>query len=124
MLVRLLLRWLLLAVAIGLVAALLPGMEINGGFGSLLWIALLFAVVNVTIGTLLRILTLPLLLITLGLLTIVINAGMLWLTDRWSDSLTVDNFWWDLLAAVLITVVSAILHFLFREPLSPKERAA
>ncbi|MFL6141451.1 MAG: phage holin family protein [Labedaea sp.] len=124
MLARLLLLWVLLAVAIGLVSALLPGVHIHGGLLSLLWIAALFAIVNVTLGTLLRLLTLPLLLLTLGLFTLVINAGMLWLTDRWSDSLEVENFWWDLLAAVCITVVSGILHLLFRQPLSSKSAAA
>src|SRR4051812_18321386 len=103
MLGRVLLHWVLLAVAIGLAAALLPGVHITGGLLSLLWIAALFALVNVTIGTVIRILTLPLLLITLGLLTIVINAGIFWLTDRWSDSLTVDSFGWDLIAAICVT---------------------
>jgi putative membrane protein len=121
MLGRLLLRWLLLAVAIGLVAALLPGVHITGGLLSLLWIAALFALVNVTIGTVLRILTAPLLLLTLGLLVLVINAGMLWLTDRWSDSLAVDNFWWDLAAALGIALLTTVLYFLFREPLTPKQ---
>jgi putative membrane protein len=121
MLGRLLLRWLLLAVAIGLVAALLPGVHITGGLLSLLWIAALFALVNVTIGTVLRILTAPLLLLTLGLLVLVINAGMRWLTDRWSDSLAVDNFWWDLAAALGIALLTTVLYFLFREPLTPKQ---
>ncbi|HEU5473513.1 MAG TPA: phage holin family protein [Actinophytocola sp.] len=124
MLKRLLLHWVLLAVAIGLVAALLPGVHIHGGLLSLLWIAALFALINVTLGTLLRLLTIPLLLLTLGLFTLVINAVIFALTARWSDALSIDNFWWDLLAALCVTVVTAVLHFVFRQPLTPKPNHA
>lgn len=114
MLKRLLWRWLLLAVAIGLVAALMPGVHINGGVLSLLWIAALFAIVNVTIGLLVRVLTAPLLLLTLGLFTLVINAAMFALTAWWSESLVVDSFMADFLAALCVTIVSALLHLIFR----------
>lgn len=117
MLKRLLLRWLLLAVAIGLVAAWLPGVHITGGVLSLLWIAALFALVNVTVGLLVRVLTAPLLLLTLGLFTLVINAAMFALTAWWSDSLEVDGFWSDFLAALCVTLISALLHLIFRKQL-------
>jgi putative membrane protein len=106
---KLLLSWAVLAIAIGLVSAFLPGFHINGGALTLLWVAALYALVNVTLGTILTLLTAPLVLLTLGLFTLVINAAMFELIDFLSDSLTIDNFWWSLLAAVLVTVFTVIL---------------
>lgn len=111
---NLLLGWLVLAAAIGLVAALLPGFHIDGGFFTLLWIAALYALVNVTLGTILTLLTAPLVLLTLGLFTLVINAAMFSLIDFLSDSLEIDGFWWSLLAAVCVTVFTALLTFALR----------
>lgn len=103
MLIRLLLRWFLLATAIGLTAGLLPGVHIDGGVGSLLWIAALFGVINLIVGTILKILTVPLIVLTLGVFAIVINAAMFALTAHWSSALSVDGFGWDLLAALCIS---------------------
>lgn len=106
MLIRLLLRWFLLATAIGLTAGLLPGVHIDGGVGSLLWIAALFGLINLIVGTILKVLTIPLIVLTLGLFAIVINAAMFALTAHWSSALTVDGFGWDLLAALCISLFS------------------
>jgi len=111
---NLLVSWVVLAVAIGLVAGLLPGVHINGGALTLLWVAALYAVVNVTLGTILAILTAPIVLITLGLFTIVINAAMFSLIDFFSDSLDIDGFWWALLAALCVSVLTIALTFVLR----------
>jgi putative membrane protein len=111
---NLLVSWVVLAVAIGLVAGLLPGLHINGGALTLLWVAALYAVVNVTLGTILAILTAPIVLITLGLFTIVINAAMFSLIDFFSDSLDIDGFWWALLAALCVSVLTIALTFVLR----------
>src|SRR4029077_5786209 len=84
--------WLALAVAIRLTAWLLPGMDVNGGFFALLLIAAVFGLVNAVIARILKLLTLPLSLMTLGLFSLVINALMLLLTDRWIDRLDIDGF--------------------------------
>ena len=112
---RILLLWLVLACAIGLTAGLLPGMDIDGGFGGLLVVALAFSIVNVFIGTIMRLLTIPLELITLGLIALVVNAALLAITAWWLDRLSVDNFLTAVVAAVLISAISAILQrFLLR----------
>jgi putative membrane protein len=110
----LLLGWIVLAMAIGLVAALLPGFHVDGGFLTLLWISALYGFVNVTLGTLLALLTLPLVLLTLGLFTIVINAALFELVDFLSDSLEIDGFLWALLAALCVTVCTALLTLVLR----------
>jgi putative membrane protein len=118
---RLLVSWVVLAIAIGLVAGLLPGLHINGGALTLLWVAALYGLVNVTLGSILALLTAPIVLLTLGLFTLVINAAMFALIDALSDSVTIDGFWWALLAATLITVFTVVLTFVLhllrrREP--------
>jgi putative membrane protein len=110
MLKRFLWIWLAVAVAIGLTAWLLPGVEINGGFGSLLIIAAVFGLVNALLGTIVRLLTMPLTIITLGLFALVVNALMLQITDWWLDRLDVDGFVTSLVATVLISLFSTILQ--------------
>jgi putative membrane protein len=72
-LVALLVRWVVLAVAFAITSWLLSGMSVSGGVGGYLWIAALFGVVNAILGTIVRLLTLPLMIITLGLFSIVVR---------------------------------------------------
>jgi putative membrane protein len=110
-LVALLIRWAVLALAFAVTSALLSGMDVSGGFGSYLWVALLFGVVNALLGTVLRIVTLPLTILTLGLFAIVINAALLELTDALTSHLTIDDFFWTAIwAAVILAVVSVALE--------------
>jgi putative membrane protein len=110
MLKRFLFIWLTLAVAIGLTAWLLPGVEINGGFGSLILISAVFGFVNAILGTIVKLLTMPLTVMTLGLFALVVNALMLQITDWWLDKLDVDGFLTSLVATVLISLFSTILQ--------------
>jgi len=75
-----LLHWILNAAALWVAAALIPGLDFNGGVGRLLLVAAVFGVVNSTLRPLLTILTCPLIVLTLGLFTLVINAVMLLVT--------------------------------------------
>ena len=118
MLLRLLLRIVVLAVIIGIVAAILPGINVHGGFGALLWIAIIFAVVNAVLGPIFRLLGLPFTILTLGLFLLVIDAALLAITAGLSSHLDVDNFWWAVLGGFLIAVFSAIAELLL--PLQPK----
>jgi putative membrane protein len=112
-LVALLLRWLALAVAFAVTAWLLHGMDVSGGFGTYLWLALLFGLLNAVIGTLLRLLTLPLMVVTLGLFAIVINALLLELLNWITDKFTIDHFFWTAIwGAIILSVVSVILDAL------------
>jgi putative membrane protein len=106
----LLIRWLLLALAFAITSWLLSGMSVSGGFWGYLWIAALFGIVNAILGTILRIVTLPLTIITLGLFSIIVNALLLEITDAVSDHLTIDHFWWTAIwAAIIVSVVAVIL---------------
>jgi putative membrane protein len=121
MLRSLLISWVLMAVAFAITAWLLSGMDISGGFGSYLWIALLFGVINAIIGTFLRIITFPLTVLTLGLFSIIVNAILLNITDGISDDLTIDHFWWTAIwAALILSFVSVCLNLVATVATKPK----
>ena len=103
-------RWAVLSVAVWAATAILPGITIKGGAWSYLWVALLVALVNTFIGTLVKILTFPAVLLSLGLFLIVINAAMLKIVDRWSTAITIDGWWSAIFAALIISIVSSLLN--------------
>src|ERR1700760_154677 len=102
MIVRLAVRLVVLAVIVGVVVKIVPGIHLNGGFGWLLWIALIFSVVNLILGPLFRLLSLPFIVLTLGLFLLVVNAGLLAITAGLTSHLAVDNFGSAVLGGLLI----------------------
>jgi putative membrane protein len=112
-LLALLIRWALIAVAFALTAWIVSGMEVTGGFWAYVWIALLFGIVNALLGTILRILTFPLIVLTLGLFALIVNAIVLSVTDAITDNLTIDDFFWTtILAALVLAIVTVVLDVL------------
>jgi putative membrane protein len=112
-LAALLISWAILAVAFAITSWLLGGMDVSGGFWSYVWVSALFGIVNAVVGTILRILTLPLTIITLGLFALIVNALLLALTDALTDRLTIDEFWWTAIwAAIILAVVTLILQLI------------
>jgi putative membrane protein len=118
----LLVRWVALAAAFAFTAWVLNGVDITGGFWAYVWVALIFGIVNAVIGTILRILTLPFNLITLGIMSLFITAILLSITDALTDHLTIDEFFWTTIWAAIILAIAAvavelILQLIFwREP--------
>lgn len=118
----LLVRWVALAVAFAFTAWVLNGVDIAGGFWAYVWVALIFGIVNAVIGTILRILTLPFNLITLGIISLFITAILLSITDALTDHLTIDDFFWTTIWAAIILAIAAVavelvLQLIFwREP--------
>jgi putative membrane protein len=106
---KLLVRWGALALSFWVATALIPGIDVKGGFTTYLWVALLFGLLNATLGSLLKLLTLPAVILTLGLFLVVVNAAMLMLVARWSEGLDVNNFWSAVFAAVVISVVTKVV---------------
>jgi len=115
-LIRIVLRLLVLAAAIWVAAWLLPDVTVRGGFVTYLWIALLFALVNAFVGPILRLISFPLTVLTLGLFALVVNAALVGLTAKLSGDFDIDGFWTAVLAAVVISVVSAALNLLVPDP--------
>ena len=107
---KLLVRWAAQALAVWASTALIPGIKVHGGAWSYFWVALVFSLINVTIGTLLKFLTFPAVILSACLFIVVINAAMLELTARWSTTLTIKNFWSAFFAAIIISLISALLN--------------
>ena len=111
---RLLAAWLILAVSIAIAVAVVPGVDVDGGITSYLWIAVIFGLINTVLGPLLRLLTLPLILLTLGLFALVVNTILLALTAWLSDSLSIDGFVAAFVAALIISIVDSVINFIWR----------
>lgn len=109
-------RLLINAAALWASTRLVSGISFNGDWRLLLAVALVFGVLNVCVRPVLMLLTLPFLVVTLGLFTFVLNAVMLWLTSVISDGLGlgfhVDGFGAAFVGALVVTVVSFMLSLL------------
>jgi putative membrane protein len=108
---RMLLNWLLSAVALFIVAKLVPGFHVNG-FGAALWAALVIGFVNATLGIFLKIITLPLTVITIGLFWWIINAFMLELATAFTPNFRIDGFFWAFVGAIVLALLQMILRWL------------
>jgi putative membrane protein len=86
-----------------------PGITVDGGLATYLWVALLFGLINAFFGSIIKVLTFPVSIVTFGLFLFVVNAAMLSLTARWSEKLEVSGFWSALFASLIISVITAIL---------------
>jgi len=109
----LLLHWLLNAAALWIAAYLLPGLDFTGSLVDLLLVAAVFGVVNSLLRPILTVLTCPLIVLTLGLFTLVLNALMLlitgWLSARWDLGFAVSGFWAAFLGGLVVGFVSLLL---------------
>ena len=108
---RLLLHWVLSAIAVWIVAHIVPGISVSGPTAALIAAAVI-GLVNATLGLLLKILTFPLTILTLGLFWFVINALMLELAAALVNGFYVRNFIAALIGAVMLSLVSSVLQWL------------
>lgn len=110
-----LIRWLIIGLAFAVTAWLLNGVTISGGLWGYVWVSALFGIVNVILGSILRLISLPLTIITLGLFLIVINAVLLEITDAITSDLTINSFFWDAIwASIIMSVATVILQYALR----------
>ena len=109
MLKWLLIRLLVVAAAFWFTALIIPGFEVDGGFFTYLWVALLFGIVNAVLGPILHLISLPLTILTLGLFALVVNAVVLAAVAGLSDKLDVGAFGWTIVAALVLSIVSVVL---------------
>src|SRR5437762_14018234 len=103
-------RLLINAAALWVATRIVPGVSYAGGWLAFLGVALIFGVVNAFIGFATKLLTFPLIIVTLGLFIFVINGFMLWLTSAVSAALglgfRVAGFWPAFWGALVVTIVS------------------
>jgi putative membrane protein len=109
MLIHFIVSWLVSAFAIWLVARIVPGIEVKD-FRAALIAAAVIAVVNVTVGSILRFLTFPITFLTLGLFLLVINALLLMLAAALTPGFRVRGFLNALIGSLVLTVLTWILR--------------
>ena len=118
-------RLLVNAAALWVATRIVPGVTFDGGVVPFLGVALLFGVINATLRPLAKILTFPLILLTLGIFALVVNGLMLWLTSSLSSTLGlgfhVSGFWAAFFGALVTSIVSALLSLSVR-PAEPYAR--
>jgi putative membrane protein len=109
MLVHWIVNWLLSALALWLVAQIIPGMELRS-FGSAMLATVMIAIVNLTIGPVLRFIAFPITFLTLGLFRLVLDALLLKLASMFSPGFRIDGFLSAVLGSLVLTILSAVLH--------------
>ncbi|HEY2980087.1 MAG TPA: phage holin family protein [Anaerolineales bacterium] len=114
-------RWVINAIALYLAIFLLDGrgLEFTGDWLSIIWLALIFGLVNAFLRPLLALLTCPLIILTLGLFTLLINTFLFWLTGQIGQAfdlgLTVEGFWPAFLGGLIVSIVSIIMSMFLRD---------
>lgn len=129
----------LIRVVVNAVALWLTTLIVSGGFHvkpyeettvatvlTFLLVALIFGVVNGVIGNFIRIVAFPLYILTLGLIALVVNSLLLllvaWISDLIGFGLEVDGFWWGVLAAIVLGLISWLLSLFLRPVVGDQNR--
>jgi putative membrane protein len=109
--IRLLVVWLINALALMAVAYLMPSIEVSS-FGAALVAALVLGLVNAIVRPILVLLTLPVTILTLGLFIFVLNGLLFWMVGSWLQGFWVGGFWAGVLGAIVFSVISWALSAL------------
>ena len=109
-----LIRWLVNACTLMLVAYLVPGIVVSGLFAALV-AAVVIGLVNATIGIFLKVITFPLTVVTLGIFWLVINALMLMLASAIVPGFQVSGFWAAFFGALLLSIINSLLKPLYQK---------
>ena len=124
---RFLVRLLVNAAALWVATRLVSGVTYSGGWLPFLGVALVFGVVNAFIRPVAKVLTFPLIIVTLGIFALVVNGLMLWLTSSLAGALGlgfhVSGFWAAFWGALVVSIVSTVLSMFVNESTSSNSRA-
>ena len=112
----LLVRWAFNVVALFVASWILSGVTYGDQWWTLLIAGIVFTFVNMFVKPVLTVLSIPFILVTLGLFYFLLNILMLYLTDWIVPDFEIRSFWWAVLAAIIVTVVNWILQLAFGEP--------
>jgi len=125
---KFIIRWGINAVALWGAIAILPGIEFKGDWLGIVFLALIFGFINALLRPLLKFLTCPLIVLTLGLFTLVINTFLFWLTGEIGQSVGLNlvisdpAFWNAFLGALIVSVISIILSLILKDELKGRKR--
>ena len=124
---KFILRLAINAIGLYLAVLILPGIDLASGPVSIVWLALIFGIVNALLGPLLKFLTCGLIALTLGLFTLVINTFLFWLTSVIGQSFGLDLIisdpvWWNaFLGGLVVSVVSVIMTLILKDELKGRK---
>ena len=107
-------KLILSAVAVILIAKILPGVSLDN-YTTAIIVAAVIAILNVLVKPILIIFTLPITIVTLGLFLLIINAIIIVLADKLIDGFGVSSIWTALLFSILLSILQSILHSLLKE---------
>jgi len=122
------------AIALWLTTLIVAGVKIDafGDGGTVetivtyLFVALVFGIVNGIIGSIIRVVAFPLYILTLGIISLFVNALLLWLvsviTGWFGFGLTVEGFWWTVLGALVLAILNAIIGAILRPLAGSRDR--
>lgn len=129
--IRFILRWAINAVALYAAVAIvnntIGGINLqNPNWQSYIWMALIFGLINALLRPLLQVLTCPLIILTLGLFTLILNTFLFYLVGYigafFNVGFTVENFWAAFLGAIIVSVVSVVLTMVLKDELGGRRR--
>lgn len=102
-------RLLINSLALSAAAWMVGGISLSGGYGSILFVALVFGLVNAILKPILMFFSLPFIVLTLGLFALIVNGALLMITAGLTESLAVDGLWAAVLGSVVISIVTMVL---------------
>jgi putative membrane protein len=111
---KLLLKLLLNAVAVLVLAEILKGVAIDNYITAII-VAVVLSILNLIVKPILVILTLPITIMTLGLFLFIINACIILLADKLIDGFSVNNIWWAVLFSILLSILQSLLHSMLKK---------
>ncbi|MBM3150865.1 MAG: phage holin family protein [Chloroflexi bacterium] len=121
-------RWGINAAALYAAIAILPGLDFRGEWVGIVFLALIFGFVNALLRPLLKLLTCPLIVLTLGLFTLVINTFLFWLTGEIGQGVGLNLvisepvFWNAFLGALIVSIISIILSLILKDELKGRKK--
>ena len=110
--IDLIVHFLLLGAVIFALAEILPGLHVES-YGTALVVAVVYGLINVTLGTVLMLFALPFMILTVGLFKLVINTFLLWITDQLIEDFEIEDLGTTFIAAILITLSDTMLAWMF-----------
>jgi putative membrane protein len=113
---RLGVRWTFNVAALFVAAWILSGVSYGDSWWTLLIAAIVFTLANAFVKPVLAVLSIPFIVVTLGIFYFLINVLMLYVTDWVVGDFEIKTFWWGVLAAIIVSVVNGILHMIFGDP--------
>ena len=125
---RFLLRWVINAIALYAAIFICSGIDFANGWVGIIWLALIFGLINAILRPILKIFSLPLIVLTLGLFSLVINTFLFWLTSVIGQSfgfglIISDPVWWNaFLGGLVVSIVSVVMTLILKDELKGRRK--